>query len=265
MNFSPSPLTHSDALREMEMLFATDFSTVRILESPRAAALGVSAFCNGESIHIAPGVRVERRLLAHELTHVLQQRAGRVSAPPTLGRWILMDPNLEAEAVENGKRAVLGTTPLLYGSSLQPVSLSRVIQCDFGIPSSVQIYKESLKGSEETSKQDTTTKFWMYSSKIAHDGWNWHITVYPHPRGSDMSDNFHVTYNKIRGEQKFGEGGKWLREQPVESTTVHFYFDDLGGYDEESVSNMREVNKPAHKQLWDHAWLIAKAFAANIV
>jgi hypothetical protein len=257
--------THGKALREMEILFATDFSTIRILENPQAAALGASAFCTGETIHLAPGTPLERRLLAHELTHVLQQRAGRVPTPPTPGRWVLMDPDLEAEAVENGERVVRGEIPLLNGSSHGPVSSSRVIQCDFGIPSSVQIYKESLRGEEKTSLQGGQKKFWMYESGIAHNSWNWHITVYPKPVGSDMSDNFHVTYNKIRGERQYGEGGKWLRAQTVETGTVHFYFDDTGGFDWDSRDNLREQEKPEHQMLWDHAWLIGKAFAANIV
>jgi hypothetical protein len=96
----------------MECLFRADFSTVRVHESKRAEELRARAFCTGENIYFAPGKFApgsspDRGLLAHELTHVLQQRAGRVRAPGGAGPWVVMDPRrLEDEARENGERAV---------------------------------------------------------------------------------------------------------------------------------------------------------------
>ena len=83
----------------MEQSFRSDFSAVRIHESPEAAALGANAFTQGTDIHFAPGTYTPDtpagdRMIAHELAHVVQQREGRVVTPP--------DPQAEAgsEATE---------------------------------------------------------------------------------------------------------------------------------------------------------------------
>lgn len=89
----------------VERAFGTDFSGVRIYsESRRAADLGALAFTQGNEIHVAPGhwapeTTRGRTLIAHELSHVLQQRAGRVRPTRRIGGVELNDePALEAEA-----------------------------------------------------------------------------------------------------------------------------------------------------------------------
>ena len=66
-----------------ERLFGADLGSVRIHQGPAAAsaahALGADAFTIGNNVFFAAGryephTRAGRRLLAHELTHVLQQR-----------------------------------------------------------------------------------------------------------------------------------------------------------------------------------------------
>ena len=63
----------------MEQAFGADFSGVRVhTDSDVAPRIGASAFTAGNDIHFAPGQfrpddRVGQRLLAHELTHVVQQ------------------------------------------------------------------------------------------------------------------------------------------------------------------------------------------------
>jgi hypothetical protein len=69
----------------MEPAFGADFSSVRVLEDPAAAAMGALAFTRGTDIHVAPGhhdpaSQQGQELLAHELTHVVQQPQGRVQA-----------------------------------------------------------------------------------------------------------------------------------------------------------------------------------------
>lgn len=100
-------------------LFRTDFSEVRIHIGIQAQLLGAKAFTHGNDIYFAPGTcqpetREGRRLLAHELTHVVQQRAGRVNKIPGLGLQMVLDPNLEREAELFGWWAVEGTQPLPY-------------------------------------------------------------------------------------------------------------------------------------------------------
>jgi hypothetical protein len=94
----------------MEAAFGTDFSDVRIHEGPQAARLGAAAFTTGSDIYFAPGrydpfSQQGQRLLAHELTHVVQQRQGRVRAAGT-GVAVVQDRFLEAEAERMGARAV---------------------------------------------------------------------------------------------------------------------------------------------------------------
>jgi len=76
-------------LREMENAFGHSFSTVRVYPSgsasAHAASLGYHGYTLGEHVVFAPGAyppdgHAGRVLLAHELTHVLQQRAGRHKA-----------------------------------------------------------------------------------------------------------------------------------------------------------------------------------------
>jgi hypothetical protein len=67
----------------MERAFRADFSDVRIHEGFRARALDAHAFAQGADIHFEPGgydphSAEGQRTLAHELVHVVQQRAQRV-------------------------------------------------------------------------------------------------------------------------------------------------------------------------------------------
>jgi len=93
----------------MERFFGADFSTVRVHEGPAASAIGALAFTVGEALYFAPGLydpatRQGVELLGHELTHVVQQRDGRVRNPYGGGVAIVQDPGLEAEADEMGRR-----------------------------------------------------------------------------------------------------------------------------------------------------------------
>jgi len=81
------PLTASESTF-FEPRFGRDFSDVRIHDSPRASqaasAISARAFTRGADIvfasgQSATGTRTGRQLLAHELTHVVQQRDGRVA------------------------------------------------------------------------------------------------------------------------------------------------------------------------------------------
>ncbi len=73
----------------MESRFAQDFSRVRIHTDTRAAdsarTLNALAYTIGHDVvfasgHYAPATTAGRRLLAHELTHVIQQRSGGMAA-----------------------------------------------------------------------------------------------------------------------------------------------------------------------------------------
>jgi hypothetical protein len=77
----PPPLLH-----QMEVTFGADFSDVRIHSGHHAPALGALAYTRGNNIYLQPdphGINhPDPQFLAHELAHVVQQRApGQVPTP----------------------------------------------------------------------------------------------------------------------------------------------------------------------------------------
>jgi Domain of unknown function (DUF4157) len=81
---SPAPPLDSDTRQRMEGSFGRDFSQVRVHTGPTAAgsaeSINARAYTVGRDIvfgssQYAPGTREGTRLLAHELTHVVQQSA----------------------------------------------------------------------------------------------------------------------------------------------------------------------------------------------
>lgn len=98
---------------QMERYFDTDFSDVRVHVGGEAASIGALAFTLGTDIYFAPEqyqphTQYGRELLGHELTHVLQQREGRVGNPFGEGVAVVQDHDLEAEADEHGRAAAQG-------------------------------------------------------------------------------------------------------------------------------------------------------------
>ncbi|CAJ0819092.1 DUF4157 domain-containing protein [Ralstonia flaminis] len=96
------------ALREsMEAAFGHDFSKVRVQLSDIPTEIGARALTRGDDItmparHYQPGSESGRRLIGHELGHVVQQRMGRVRQ----GAGILDDHSLEADADRQSARAI---------------------------------------------------------------------------------------------------------------------------------------------------------------
>ncbi len=97
---------------EMERALGADFTDVRIHVGPQAQSIGAIAFTVGSNLYFAPGRyqpdTVEgRRLLGHELAHVVQQKQGRVRG--TAGTVsVVQDAMLEAEADRAGDHAARG-------------------------------------------------------------------------------------------------------------------------------------------------------------
>jgi hypothetical protein len=89
--------------RMMESALGASFTNVRVHVGPDAATLGALAFTRGTDIYFAPGhynphTPQGQQLLGHELTHVIQQRSGRVRNPFGSGIAVVEDPSLESEA-----------------------------------------------------------------------------------------------------------------------------------------------------------------------
>ena len=120
----------------MESRFGTDFSNVRVHTDSRAAnsaeALHANAYTTGRDIYFARGKYAPpslqgRQLLAHELTHTIQQREATINTAAvedthhdiTFGR--VNDP-LEQEADRIAQRVVSVPTPLAVDLSVSPTS-----------------------------------------------------------------------------------------------------------------------------------------------
>src|SRR5512143_41981 len=81
---------------EMEARFGANFSQVRVHTDDAArasvAAVGARAYTSGNHVVIEPGA-ADRRTLAHELAHVIQQRQGPVSGTDDGSGLSLSDPS----------------------------------------------------------------------------------------------------------------------------------------------------------------------------
>jgi hypothetical protein len=103
--------------QKMESFFGTSFADVRVHIGSQAPSIGALAFTHGSDLYFAPGQynpdTVEgQKLLGHELTHVVQQRAGRVRNPFGSGIAVVQDPGMETEAERLGLRAATSQVPL---------------------------------------------------------------------------------------------------------------------------------------------------------
>jgi hypothetical protein len=96
---------------KMETSLNSDFSDVRMHpDSSKATEVGALAYTQGSDIHFAPGQFKPgspdgHQLIGHELSHVIQQREGRVQ--PTIevaGMPVNDNPALEQEADTMGAR-----------------------------------------------------------------------------------------------------------------------------------------------------------------
>ena len=88
---------------KFEDFFQADFSKVRIHEGFIAQEIGALALTSGSQILFAlgnycPDLKNGQRLIAHELTHVIQQREGRIPINHSERPYLLDDFELENEA-----------------------------------------------------------------------------------------------------------------------------------------------------------------------
>lgn len=97
---------------QMEQALGANFNNVRVHVGPQAASIGAVAFTAGSDLYFAPGryqpeTAEGRRLLGHELAHVVQQRQGRVRGGAG-AVTVVQDAVLESEADRAGVRAAAG-------------------------------------------------------------------------------------------------------------------------------------------------------------
>jgi ribosomal protein S18 acetylase RimI-like enzyme len=117
----------------MEGVFGAGFADVRVHVGNEATSIGALAFTHGSDVYFAPGryqpnTTAGLRLIGHELTHVVQQRSGRVRNPFGSGVAVVQDAALEAEADRMGATAAPIRAKLAaVGSASRPNSATVVI------------------------------------------------------------------------------------------------------------------------------------------
>ncbi|MFE0174927.1 DUF4157 domain-containing protein [Streptomyces sp. NPDC059002] len=114
-----------DATRtDMEARLGADFSDVRIhtdsAARASAAEVGARAYTSGNHVVVGDG-GADRHTLAHELTHVIQQRRGPVAGTDNGDGLKVSDPGdrFEREAEDNARRALSGTAPAVTDAPAQ--------------------------------------------------------------------------------------------------------------------------------------------------
>ncbi|MGY4644131.1 eCIS core domain-containing protein [Cellulomonas sp. URHB0016] len=106
---------------DMESRLGADFGDVRVhsdsAASDSAKAVGAHAYTVGSDVVLGSGVDTSstsgRTTLAHELTHVVQQRSGPVDGSPAGGGIQVSDPGdrFERAAQANAERVMAGPAP----------------------------------------------------------------------------------------------------------------------------------------------------------
>jgi hypothetical protein len=116
-----SPLA-PDVQKDMQTRLGHDFSDVRVhtdsKASESAASVNAHAYTVGSNVVFQrdkydPSSAAGKTMLAHELTHVIQQRSGPVDGTSTGGGIKLSDPSdrYEREAASNADRVMAGPAP----------------------------------------------------------------------------------------------------------------------------------------------------------
>lgn len=140
----------------MEGAFGADFGSVRVhtdaAASDSAKTVQAHAYTVGENVvfqsgNYSPGSDSGKRMLAHELTHVVQQRSGPVDGTPASGGIKVSDPSdrFEREAATTAERAVAG--PASAAPATAPAQLQR--QADGDEPEEEPVQRSFVQRQEE--------------------------------------------------------------------------------------------------------------------
>ncbi|MFJ4503114.1 DUF4157 domain-containing protein [Streptomyces sp. NPDC088864] len=118
---------HAPLREEMESRMGADFTDVRIHDGQAARAsaaeIGALAYTSGNNIVIGDG-GLDKHTLAHELTHVIQQRQGPVTGTDNGQGLKVSDPSdrFEREAESNARQVMRAATTLPAASAAAPTT-----------------------------------------------------------------------------------------------------------------------------------------------
>jgi hypothetical protein len=159
---------------KMEQRFGQNFADVRIHDDPlaqqSASSLNALAYTSGHDIYFAPGQykpfsEEGERLLAHELTHVIQQRTGQVTSASTKLSSGSSSDAFELEA-DRASHAVASGAPVSLSSSAGAPSLQR--QSAGAAPNIVKASKPFvIPGEKLGSGNDRSKVLALYKQRAA--------------------------------------------------------------------------------------------------
>ena len=211
----------------MEPRFGYDFSQVRLhADEPShaaARALDAKAFTIGDHIFLGAGQRApadggDRRLLAHELTHVVQQRAGAVDGAQRYGALSVSDPGDRFEqAAEMSADAVMSRDPARWPSAGGKIAAGRT-RAPRGAVQRFLAGWEGHQGIEEKALQEAGL-----SKEEAHETYfgNW-MRDFSQLLPTEDSNEFRREFIKVVATGEFGraptdeELGHYLASEHVD-------------------------------------------------
>ncbi len=156
---------NGDIKAQMGASFGADFSNVNFhTNSTKASNIGAQAYTQGSDVHFAPGrfnpsSTQGKELIGHELSHVVQQREGRVQATTQAkGLPVNDDAGLEKEADTQGAIAARGGTvqrKAVAGTSATPFAAQlKVIQMEGGASVPAPQEEAPIAESDEAESQE---------------------------------------------------------------------------------------------------------------
>jgi len=155
------------AVREdMESRLGHDFGDVRVHDDgaahTSATSVNAHAYTVGSNVVFQrdsydPSSQEGRVMLAHELTHVVQQRSGPVDGTPTGGGIRVSDPSdrFEREAAATAERAVAAPAPAAAPITSAPSAVQRTAQDDAAVQREAVVQREEAPEEEEETAQGT--------------------------------------------------------------------------------------------------------------
>lgn len=157
-----SPLD-TDTRADMESRFGQDFGDVRVHNDgaahESAKSVNAQAYTVGSNIVFQrdkydPASDASKHMLAHELTHVVQQRSGPVDGTPSGGGISLSDPGdrFERDAVANADRVMSPSTPL--ATPVDAGGGSAVQRCGPGCDDGEAVQRQEASPAEEETEEE---------------------------------------------------------------------------------------------------------------
>lgn len=270
------PLT-PDVRADMEAGLGADFSGVRIHTDKRAAAsaeaVGAAAYTVGDDIvfgagSYSPGIDEGRRVLAHELAHVQQQRSGPVSGSDTGWGVAVSDPGdsfeREAESTASQLISARSPRPVPVAASPRPGvhrgAASPVVQR--ALPVAAEVLEIALTATIAVQEQAAATQGGIhyqsekgsrhgdppqpadqeYRALVIHASRN-------HPLFPNVGARFYVHWQG----NKFGEmGGAYVQLSLDESTEFHTHGSSLEVHFTVLDTMPRKGDDP---RLWSMQWI----------